>query len=212
MTTYRDLLAPDVAARMPALAQAARTVGSPQIRQWGTIGGNLGTASPAGDALPPLLVYDARVELTSTRGTRSVPLGDFLTGVKRNAREADELITAVTDLQTAGGQHFAKVGTRNAMVIAVCSLAMRLDREAAVARVAIGSAAPTARRLPDVEEWLQGELSEAGWRATEPLAAELGRRVAAAAAPIDDVRGSAAYRRHALGVLAGRCLTWCTGA
>jgi CO/xanthine dehydrogenase FAD-binding subunit len=182
----------------PALAMAARTVGSPQIRNRGTIGGNLGTASPAGDCHPVLLVTDARVEVAGPRGPRVIPAREFFLGPKRSALEPDELITAVLVPPARGPQLFAKVGTRNAMVIAVCSLALALPD-----RVAIGSAAATPRRLAAAEEFLAGveELSE-------DAVTRFGELVAAGAAPIDDVRGTAGYRRHALAVLARRMLTW----
>ena len=178
---------------LPALAEAARTVGSPQIQNRGTIGGNLGTASPAGDALPPLLVEDADVELASVRGTRTVPLREFLIGPKKNALGADELIVAVRVRPSGAPQTFMKVGPRNAMVIAVVSLAVAVDRERDEVRAAYGSAGP-------VPELVTAPLAEA---------AALPDRVAEAARPIDDVRGSAAYRRHALRVLTGRALDRC---
>jgi CO/xanthine dehydrogenase FAD-binding subunit len=182
----------------PALAMAARTVGSPQIRNRGTIGGNLGTASPAGDCHPALLVADARIELASVRGTRQIPAAEFFLGPKRSALAPDELITAVLAAPASRPQLFAKVGTRNAMVIAVCSLALALPD-----RVAIGSAAATPRRASAAEEFLAG-IDEAG----DAAATRFGELVAAAADPIDDVRGTAEYRRHALAVLARRMLTW----
>jgi len=189
--TYTEAMT--LAEDLPALAEASRTVGSPQIRNRGTIGGNLGTASPAGDALPPLLVDHATVEIASLHGVRTVPLSEFLLGVKRTALEADELITAVRVAPSGGAQTFMKVGPRNAMVIAICSLAVVVDTDAGEVRAAFGSAAVTARLV------------------TVPLAdaATLPGRVAEAASPIDDVRGTAAYRRHALGVLAGRALERC---
>jgi CO/xanthine dehydrogenase FAD-binding subunit len=191
--TYTELLGGDLGAGLPALAEAARTVGSPQIRNRGTVGGNLGTASPAGDALPPLLVGDASVELASVRGTRTLPLRDFLVGPKRNALEPDELIAGVLVRRPRGRETFMKVGPRNAMVIAVCSLAVRVDPEDGVVTASFGSAGPTAGLV-------QAPLAEAG---------DFPDRVAEAAAPIDDVRGSARYRRHALRVLAARALERC---
>jgi CO/xanthine dehydrogenase FAD-binding subunit len=192
---------------VPALAMASRTVGSPQIRNRGTVGGNLGAASPAGDTHPVLLALGARVEVASVRGTRLIRGEEFYVGVKRHALEPDELITAVHLPAHAGPQQFAKVGTRNAMVIAVCSFALSL-RDGKVG-AAIGSAAPTPRRARDAEDFLAAELP---WTSAEPLPDSLKRRfgdlVGAAAQPIDDVRGSAAYRKHALGVLARRTLTW----
>ncbi|WP_290049918.1 FAD binding domain-containing protein [Amycolatopsis solani] len=192
---------------LPALAMASRTVGSPQIRNRGTVGGNLGAASPAGDTHPVLLALDARIEAASVRGTRLLRAEEFYVGVKRHALDPDELITAVHLPAHAGPQQFAKVGTRNAMVIAVCSFALAL-RDGQVG-AAIGSAAPTPRRAREAEEFLAAELP---WTSPEPLPDSLKRRfgdlVGAAAQPIDDVRGSAAYRKHALGVLARRTLTW----
>jgi CO/xanthine dehydrogenase FAD-binding subunit len=190
--------------RLPGLAMASRTVGSPQIRNRGTIGGNLGSSSPAGDALPPLYASGAEVELASERGSRRLPVEEFIVGPKRNLLAADELIAAVWMPAAGGPQQFAKVGTRNAMVIAVCSFAVALDD----GRVGtcIGSAAPTPLRAREAEQFA------AGLDPAQPLddaaAARFGELVAAAASPIDDVRGSAAYRRHALSVLAKRTLTW----
>src|SRR5438067_3572547 len=122
--TYAEIEHGELRDVLPALAEASRTVGSPQIRNRGTIGGNLGTASPAGDALPPLVVEGAEVECASVRGVRTVPLLDFVIGVKRNVLEADELITAVRLTPSEAPQTFMKVGPRNAMVIAVVSLAV----------------------------------------------------------------------------------------
>jgi CO/xanthine dehydrogenase FAD-binding subunit len=198
---------------LPALAMAARTVGSPQIRNRGTVGGNLGAASPAGDCHPPLLAAGAEIEVASVRGTRTIPAADFYTGVKRNALAPDELIAAVLIPRAAGPQQFSKIGTRNAMVIAVASFSLCLNSYNGTAGAGIGSAAPTPRRAADAEEFLAAALAEAGlWesRADLPvgLAEEFGARVRAAAAPIDDVRGTAAYRVHALAVMARRTLTW----
>ena len=191
--TYTEAGAGEVAAALPALAEAARTVGSPQIRNRGTVGGNLGTASPAGDALPPLLVEGAHVEIVSVRGERRLPLTEFLLGVKQNALADDELIRAVRVSPSGGAQTFMKVGPRNAMVISVCSLALVADRERAEVRASYGSASP-------VPGLVRVPLEEAS---------TLPERVAEAAAPIDDVRGSAAYRRHALRVLTARALQRC---
>jgi CO/xanthine dehydrogenase FAD-binding subunit len=191
--TYTEAMRPELAELLPALAEASRTVGSPQIRNRGTIGGNLGTASPAGDALPPLLVERARVDIASVRGVRTLPLEEFLLGVKRNALAPDELVTSVRLSASGGAQTFMKVGPRNAMVIAICSLAVVVDREAGEVRASFGSAAVTAKHI------------------TVPLAeaASLPQRVVEAASPIDDVRATAAYRSHALRVLAGRALERC---
>jgi CO/xanthine dehydrogenase FAD-binding subunit len=204
----------DLAVQLPGLAMAARTVGSPQIRIRGTVGGNLGSASPAGDAHPPLLAAGAVVEVASSaRGARTIPAAEFYTGVKRNALAPDELIAAVLVPTAAGPQQFCKVGTRNAMVIAVSAFACALHPDRRTVGTGIGSAAPTPRRAPEAEEFLAGELESAGlWdsRGELPgtLARAFGERVAAAASPIDDVRGSAAYRLHSLSVMARRAATW----
>jgi CO/xanthine dehydrogenase FAD-binding subunit len=185
--TYTEAMHGELASLLPALAEASRTVGSPQIRNRGTIGGNLATSSPAGDAVPPLHIEGAEVECVSVRGSRRVPLGDFVTGVKRNALDPDELIAAVWLRPGGLPQTFMKVGPRNAMVIAVCSLALSAGDEL---RASFGSAGPRPVLVTAPRE-------DAG---TFP------ERVAAAASPIDDVRGTAAYRRHALAVLTDRAL------
>lgn len=203
----------EMAALLPGLAMASRTVGSPQIRNRGTVGGNLGAASPAGDSHPPLLAAGADVEVASVRGSRRIPVEEFYTGVKRNALERDELIAAVHVRTSTGPQQFCKIGTRNAMVIAVCAFGLALHPDEAHVRTGIGSAAPTPRRAPEAEEFLAGALDDAGlWHSRgalpDSLAEEFGRRVQMAASPIDDVRGSARYRLHALSVMARRALTW----
>ena len=195
---------------LPGLAAASRTVGSPQIRNRGTIGGNLGSASPAGDALPPLYASNAEIELASSaRGTRRVPIGEFITGPKKNVLEPDELIAAFHVEPAAGPQQFSKVGTRNAMVIAVCSFALAIDPEERRVGTCIGSAGPTPIVATEAEAFAAGELDwDGGTTPGDAALARFGELVAAAASPIDDVRGSAAYRRHALGVLARRTLAW----
>ena len=204
----------DLGEQLPGLAMASRTVGSPQIRIRGTVGGNLGSASPAGDAHPPLLAAEAVVEVESAaRGVRTIPVAEFYTGVKRNALEPDELIAAVLIPTAAGPQQFCKIGTRNAMVIAVSAFACALHPDRKAVGTGIGSAAPTPRRARDAETFLAGELESAGlWDSRgelpEALARAFGERVAAAASPIDDVRGSAAYRLHSLSVMARRAVTW----
>jgi CO/xanthine dehydrogenase FAD-binding subunit len=203
----------ELGTRLPGLAIAARTVGSPQIRNRGTVGGNLGAASPAGDSHPPLLASGARIEVASVRGRRTIPADDFYLGPKRNALAPDELISAILIPLPTGPQQFAKIGTRNAMVIAVAAFCLGIDPRRKTAGTGIGSAAPTPRRAADAERFLAAALDEAGlWESRgelpDRLAAEFGSRVSAAADPIDDVRGTAAYRRHALEVLAGRTLTW----
>jgi len=188
--TYAEAMEPPLAEALPALAEAARTVGGPQIRNRGTIGGNLGTASPAGDALPPLLVCGAEVKIASVRGERIVPLPDFVVGPKRNVLAEDELILGVWVGGTESRQTFMKVGPRNAMVIAVVSLAVRVDDDL---RAAFGSAGP----VPTLVRAGLGDVDS------------FPQRVAEAASPIDDVRGTASYRRHALRILTRRALDRC---
>jgi CO/xanthine dehydrogenase FAD-binding subunit len=191
--TYAEAMRPPLRETLAALAEASRTVGSPQIRNRGTLGGNLGTASPAGDALPPLLVYGAEVVLASVGGIRTVPLERFLVGPKQNALGDDELILAVRFERRPWRQTFMKVGPRNAMVIAVVSLALAVDDERGEVRASYGSAGP-------VPGLVVGSLGEADGFA---------ERVARDASPIDDVRGTARYRRHALKVLVERALNRC---
>jgi CO/xanthine dehydrogenase FAD-binding subunit len=210
--TYTRAIA-ELAGDLPGLAIAARTVGSPQIRNRGTIGGNLGSASPAGDCHPPLLAVGAEVEVASVGGARRVPIDEFFTGPKQSALEPDELICAVHLPAATGPQQFAKIGTRNAMVIAVCSFGLALDPAGGRVGTGIGSAGPTPLRAGEAEEFLEGVLSsEDLWSSRAPLGeaavARFGELVAAAARPIDDVRGTAAYRVHALEVLARRTLAW----
>ena len=212
--TYTDLLGPDLAGLLPALAQAARTVGSPQIRNAGTIGGNLATASPAGDTLPVLAALEAVIEVEGPEGRRDVPMAEFVVGPKRNALHPGELLVAVRVPLLDGHQEFRKVGVRNAMVIAVASLALVLDTSARSVRCALGSVGPGPVRAIEAEAWLAQAIdwdAPAGGTAFEraafELAAEFGRLVGEAARPIDDHRGTAVYRRHAVAVLASRAAT-----
>jgi CO/xanthine dehydrogenase FAD-binding subunit len=206
-TTYTTLLDPELAALLPALAQAARTVGSPQIRNTGTIGGNLATASPAGDTLPVLAAHGASVELASIAGRRTVAVTDFLTGPKRTALGPGELVTAVRVPLAPGPAEFLKIGVRNAMVIAVANCALVVDPERRTVRCALGSVGPVPMRDPEAEAWVADRLDwDAGAACDPAVAAEFGARMAAASRPIDDHRATADYRRHAIGVLARRAL------
>ncbi len=202
--------------RLPGLAMAARTIGSPQIRNRGTVGGNLGAASPAGDSHPPLVAARAEVELASSRGRRRVAVREFYAGPKQNVAADDELIAAILVAPAAGPEQFSKIGTRNAMVIAACSFALAIDPVARRVGTGIGSAGPTPLAAREAEEFLEGVLGESdGWDAPvalgEAAVERFGELVAAAARPIDDVRSSAAYRREALRVLARRTLGWARG-
>lgn len=181
------------------LAEAARTVGSPQIRAAGTIGGNVGTASPAGDGLPWIAAADASIEVRSqARGTRIVPWREFFTGVKQTSLEPDEIITAVVIPEPVPvAQEFSKVGARNAMVISTVScLVMRGDDGF---RIALGSVAPTPIRATTTEEMLNAEST-----INEAALDEVARMVSAEVRPITDHRSTEAYRRHAAGILARR--------
>ncbi|MFK0293864.1 FAD binding domain-containing protein [Streptomyces sp. NPDC090442] len=201
-------------AELPGLALASHTVASPQIRNRGGVGGNLGTASPAGDAHPALLAAGCEVEVESAaRGVRMIPIDEFYLGVKRNALQADELIRAVHLPKADGPQQFSKVGTRNAMVIAVCAFGIALHPATRTVRTGIGSAAPTPVRAKEAETFLNAALEEGGfWDngkvITPSVAKQFADLCSAACNPIDDVRGTASYRRHAVGIMARRTLGW----
>lgn len=188
---------------LAALAGAVATVGSPQIRSRASLGGNLATASPAGDSLPALLVHDAEVEVASVNGSRRTALGELLVAPGRTTLGDEELIVAIRIPRRAWRSRFAKVGTRNAMVIATCSVAVGVDTDSGAARLAAGAVAPTARRLPRSEGVLEQLASSA---ATPGRAAldDLEAAVRAEVAPIDDHRSTAAYRTHATATLARR--------
>ena len=208
LVTYTRILESDSGS--VALQEAARPIGSPQIRNVATIGGNLGTASPAGDTLPVLAALQATVVLRSKKGERRVPFTDFMTGPKKSVRRPDELIVAVEWDDAGPAQTFMKVGTRNAMVIAVAGLALVVDRARRRVGVGLGSCGPTIIRPNDAERFAAGLFEESGWdrptRPSDAAAQEFGRLVAAAAKPIDDIRGTAAYRRHVLAVMGARAL------
>ena len=198
---YKTMETGPLATAIPALAQAARTVGSPQIRAAGSIGGNLGTCSPAGDSLPVLSALNAVVHLSSTAGSRNVSFADFMVGPKRNNRLPGEIITGVTLPICNGRQGYAKVGVRNAMVISVASACFALQDN--TARIALGSVGPIIIRCVEAEAYLNSILAS-GADITDEVATEFGRIVSSESRPIDDHRSTAAYRRHAVGVLARR--------
>jgi CO/xanthine dehydrogenase FAD-binding subunit len=196
-----------VLSEIPALAQAARTVGSPQIRAAGSLGGNLGTCSPAGDTLPVMFALDAMIHLNTLDSSRIVSIHDFMTGVKRSVRQHDEIITTIEFPIINGWQGYSKVGVRNAMVISVASACLVADHENANVRIALGSVGPTIIRCREAEAWLKStqDLS-AGQSISIDVANEFGRRAAGESSPIDDHRSTAQYRRHAISVLASRLL------
>jgi CO/xanthine dehydrogenase FAD-binding subunit len=208
LVTYTQMLETGIGS--PAMQQSARTIGSPQIRNAATIGGNLGTCSPAGDTLPVLAALDATVILRSKRGERRVAFGDFMTGPKKSVRQSDELIVAVEWQDAGAAQTYMFAATRNAMAISISGLALVIDRARRRVGVGLGSCGPTIIRATEAERFAHGLLEEAGWekphRPTEAAAKEFGRLAAGAAKPIDDVRGTAAYRRHVLGVMGARAL------
>ena len=196
-----------VLSEIAALAQAARTVGSPQIRAAGSLGGNLGTCSPAGDTLPVMFALDAMIHLNTLDSTRVVSIHDFMTGVKRSVRQHDEIITSIDFPIINGWQGYSKVGVRNAMVISVASACLVADHENANVRIALGSVGPTIIRCREAEAWLKSSQNlSAGQSISLDVANEFGRRAAGESSPIDDHRSTAQYRRHAISVLASRLL------
>lgn len=202
--TYSEIEQSPIADWVPALAQAARTVGSPQIRHAATIGGNLGTCSPAGDGLPVLSALEAQVHLASATGERTLSFVDFMVGPKRTARRPGELITGVTVPVFSGWQGYSKVGVRNAMVIAVASASLVVGE--GDVRLALGSVGPVILRCPQAEALIAAEADFGSRRVSAPVLAQFAELARGAARPIDDHRSTAKYRRHAVGVLAGRLL------
>jgi len=199
----------ELAEFLPGLAMASRTVGSLQIRNRGGVGGNLGSASPAGDAHPSLLSTGATVNVASVQGDRSIDIHEFFIGPKKSALKPDEIITSIVIPKARGGQQYSKIGTRNAMVIAVCSFGLAIDATAKTVGTGIGSAGPTPLRAPEAEAFAASKLDWANGAAiSAEVLKEFGALVAAAARPIDDIRGTAAYRRHTLGVISSRSLKW----
>lgn len=206
--TYAQIEA-DLIGQAPGLVMASRTVGSPQIRNLGTVGGNIGTASPAGDALPWLLALDARIDLVSTEGADTMPLADFITGPKRTMIRPGQIIHRIRIPRVAGPQHVAKIGPRNAMAISVASLAMIIDTDNRRVRVGLGSVGPTPLRPDAAEDHISQRLDWDAMSCQPADAEEFGRLCAETAAPITDHRSTAEYRRHAVEVLAARTLTRC---
>ena len=204
-TSWTDVIEARLPPLFDALKLAAREVGGVQIQNAGTVAGNLCNASPAADGVPALLVLDASVELASRRGSRLVPLEDFIVGPRKTARAADELVTAVLvpAPRHDARSHFLKLGARKYLVISIAMVAIVVETEQGTvraARIAVGACSPVARRLPSLEKALEG-------RALDDKLAELVRpEHVAALQPIDDVRSSADYRRHAATVLVRRGL------
>ena len=209
--TYTQIEQSPIAEFVPALAQAARTVGSPQIRHAATIGGNLGTCSPAGDGLPVLSALEAQVHLASSDAQRTLSFADFMVGPKRTALQPGELITGVTVPVLRGWQGYSKVGVRNAMVIAVASASLVVDlapHDTAQrnVRLALGSVGPVILRCPEAEALVAAEADFDTGRVRAEVVARFAELACRAARPIDDHRSTAEYRRHAIGILAARLL------
>jgi CO/xanthine dehydrogenase FAD-binding subunit len=207
--TYAELQAAELATLAPCLAQAARTVGSPQIRNAGTIGGNLATASPAGDTLPPMAALEARVEIVGPEGRRITTLADHIVGPKRTSMTPGEVIVAAHVPIVRGPQEYLKVGTRNAMVISVAGVAVVIDIDRQAVRCALGSVGPVPIRATEAERQIATAIDWTDLSVTGDAAAEFGQLTASAAMPIDDHRSTADYRRHAIGVCARRALERC---
>ena len=205
---YAEMEVGEIARLVPALAQAARTVGSPQIRAAGTLGGNLGTCSPAGDSLPVLAALNATIHVIGPEGNRDIDFVDFMVGVKKNCLQPSEFVHSVSMPIVDGWQGYAKVGTRNAMVISTASACLVRDSDEGFVSIALGSVGPTIIRAHNAEAWLMKTTSlRAGAQLEASVAQEFGRRVSLESRPIDDHRSTADYRRHAIGVLAQRLLT-----
>jgi CO/xanthine dehydrogenase FAD-binding subunit len=208
LTTWSDLATASLPPLFDGLRAAARTIGGAQVQARGTLAGNVCNASPAADGVPNLLALDASVELTSSRGTRAVPIRDFIVGNRRTAGAPDELLTAILVPAPLGGTEvrsaFEKLGSRAYLVISIAMIAVVVEVEAdgriARARIAVGACSEVAQRLPSLESELAGQPA----RATAAALVRPGHL--AALRPIDDVRGSAAYRRDAALILVRRAL------
>ena len=204
--TYREIERGPLSTLVPALAQSARTIGSPQIRNAGTIGGNLGTASPAGDMIPVLLALNATVTIRSSSGSRTVSIDNLITGVKKTSLAENEFIESVKVPILRGSQEFLKVGPRNAMVISIASLAMVTDMDRKTIAVALGSVTAAPCRATEAEKYIENFVD---WETmtVDPAAISTFRElVSNASSPITDHRSSANYRRHTVSVLGERAL------
>ena len=204
--TWSEIEREPLRSMLPALAEAARTVGSPQIRNAGTVGGNLATCSPAGDGLPVLAALDAEVQLVGPSGRRTLPVAEFMVGVKRTALDPGELIESISLPLLDGWQGYSKVGVRNAMVIATASACLASDVPTRSIRLALGSVAPTIIRCPEAEQFAIDAVDWETRSTTTDVTERFGQLATEASRPIDDHRSTAAYRRHAVGVMAGRLL------
>ena len=197
LTTWTDVIRADLPACFDGLKDAAREVGGVQIQNAGTIAGNLCNASPAADGAPNLAALDAEVELSAADGMRRLPIADFLTGNRTTALDDGEIVTAilVPKLPDAAVSAFLKLGARRYLVISIVMIGIVLVPDEGVvgdARIAVGACSPVTRRLPALEAALKGRLLDG--TLGEAASAE---SVESVLSPIDDVRGSAAYRLDA---------------
>ena len=204
-TSWTDIIRSGLPPAYDGLIAAAREIGGVQIQASGTIGGNLCTASPAGDSIPCLMTLDAEIELASQRGRRRLPLADFLTGARQTARNGDELVIAihVPEQAETGSAGFEKLGARRYLVISIAMAAARLvisDGRIASAAISVGACAPVAVRLDEIEAALKGRACAE----VEPWLRDNMTSIMAALSPIDDVRGTAGYRREAAAELVTR--------
>jgi CO/xanthine dehydrogenase FAD-binding subunit len=204
-TTWSELIDADLPPMFDGLKQAAREIGGRQIQNAGTVAGNLCNASPAADGVPPLLTLDAEVEIASRTGAHRIALGAFLTGSRRTLLSPDQLVVAihVANPSRAARSAFLKLGARRYLVISIAMVAATLEIEAGrvvAARIAVGSCSAVAERLPLLEEDLTGRPLDRG------LADGVSPHHLVPLSPIDDVRGSAAYRRDAVVTLLRRLL------
>jgi CO/xanthine dehydrogenase FAD-binding subunit len=205
-TTWTEVIRAPLPRAVDALKAAAREVGSVQIQNRATVAGNLCNASPAADGVPPLLALDAEVELLSARGERRVPLASFITGNRKTVREAGEIVTAILLPRTIEGPSaFLKLGARRYLVISIAMVAAILEADPSgsgrvvQARIAVGSCSPVAKRLTQLEGELVGAKLDAVGARVEPRHLDM-------LSPIDDLRGTAAYRRDAARTLVARAL------
>ena len=204
--TYREIERGPLSTLVPALAQSARTIGSPQIRNAGTIGGNLGTASPAGDMIPVLLALNATVTIRSISGSRTVSIDNLITGVKKTSLAENEFIESVKVPILRGSQEFLKVGPRNAMVISIASLAMVTDMDRKTIAVALGSVTAAPCRATEAEKYIENFVDWETMTVDSAAISTFRELVSNASSPITDHRSSANYRRHTVSVLGERAL------
>jgi CO/xanthine dehydrogenase FAD-binding subunit len=207
LTTWSDVVAHDLPAAFDALRCAAGQIGSIQIQNTGTVGGNLCNASPAADGVPPLLALGARVELTSVAGTREIALDQFLTGYRQTAVRPGELVTAVLiPKELVGGtSRFEKLGSRAYLIISIVMLAVAVETEGdriSGARIAVGACSPVAQRLPALERDLVGLR----WSHRAAVADVVAAADLSTLHPIDDIRAPASYRLDAVRTLLTRAI------